>query len=184
MTCAVPPSWECGTRRRATISIASIFCWYLEAQQLVIDWVTRIARGKGVQQLEIVLEPILRTMSASSNAATDATALRRLPSEVQAELKQQEAQAYGDLGALLKTTLQLDRELATMSVAKFVLSYGPAEDAPDTRRKTSNHPAVSRSISAGRRHDAATRSDTSKQWGLPRSLGDLRRDVVWFLYAA
>jgi hypothetical protein len=79
------------------------------------------------------LEPILRTMSATSNAATDATAWRRLPSKVQAELKHEQAQTYGHLSALLKTTLALDPELATMSVAKFVRSYGPAEDAPDTR---------------------------------------------------
>jgi hypothetical protein len=56
-----------------------------------------------------------------------------LPFEVQAALKHEQAQTYGHLSALLKTTLQLDPELATMSVTKFVRSYGPAEDAPDTR---------------------------------------------------
>jgi hypothetical protein len=104
------------------------------------DTETMQALAQVVRQLSAVLErigtrlePILRTMSASNNAATDATAWRRLPSKVQAELKHEQAQTYGHLSALLKTTLQLDTELATMSVAKFVRSYGPAEDAPDTR---------------------------------------------------
>jgi hypothetical protein len=86
-----------------------------------------------VERIETRLEPILRTMSASSNASTDAAAWRRLPSEVQAELKHEQAQTYGHLSALLKTTLELDPELATMSVTKFVRSFGPAEDTPDTR---------------------------------------------------
>jgi hypothetical protein len=86
-----------------------------------------------VERIGSRLESIRRTMSASSNAATDATAGRGLPSEVQAEVKQQEAQMYAHLSALLKTTLALDPELATMSVAKFVRSYGPAEHTPHTR---------------------------------------------------
>jgi len=96
------------------------------------DAVTTHALTQVVWQLSAVLErigtrlePILRTMSASSNASTDATAWRRLPSKVQAELKHEQAQTYRHLSALLKTTLELDPELATMSVTKFVRSYGP-----------------------------------------------------------
>jgi predicted component of type VI protein secretion system len=106
------------------------------------------ALAQVVWQLIAVLErigtrlvPIHRTMSASSKASTDATALRRLPSKVQAELKHEQAQTYGHPSALLKTTLQLDPELATMSVTKFVRSYGPRRFGR-TRRHSSRLTAM------------------------------------------